>query len=101
MQLCKEPKNGFLMAKQGLSLHGNLKTNLVSFGENRRGEEGEKREEEEEKKRRRGDQASQRYGYLDFGMETTLSMDLTLDMNSIMNHMDFVWDSREVYEFQI
>ena len=30
MQLCKEPKNGFLMAKQGLSLHGNLKTNLVS-----------------------------------------------------------------------
>ena len=34
-------------------------------------------------------------------METTLSMDLTLDMNSIMNHMDFVWDSRKVYEFQI
>ena len=53
---------------------------------------GEKREEEEEDG---GDQASQK------GMETTLSMDLTLDMNSIMNHMDFVWDSREVYEFQI
>ena len=42
-----------------------------------------------------------RYGTWIFGMETTLSMDLTLDMNSIMNHMDFVWDSREVYEFQI
>ena len=26
---------------------------------------------------------------------------LTLYMNSIMNHMDFVWDSREGYEFQI
>ena len=28
-------------------------------------------------------------------------MDITLDMISIMNHMDFVWDSRKVYEFQI
>ena len=28
-------------------------------------------------------------------------MDLTLDMSSIMNHMDFVWDSRKVDEFQI
>ena len=53
------------------------------------------REWKKKKRRRgRGDQASQ-------GMETTLSMDLTLDMNSIMNHMDFVWDSIEVYEFQI
>ena len=37
-----------------------------------------------------------RYGCFDFGMEL-----LTLYMNSIMNHMDFVWDSREGYEFQI
>ena len=56
----------------------------------------EKREEEKRKKnkRRRWRSASQ-------GMETTLSMDITLDMISIMNHMDFVWDSRKVYEFQI
>ena len=46
-----------LRAKQGLIKSGFLKTKLVSFGENRLGEEGEKREEEEEKKRRRGDQA--------------------------------------------
>ena len=55
-----------------------------------------KEEEEEEKKRRSGDQAKQAKG-----METTLSMDITLDMISIMNRMDFVWDSRKVYEFQI
>ena len=46
-----------LRAKQGLIKSGFLKTKLVSFGENRMGEEGEKREEEAEKKRRRGDQA--------------------------------------------
>ena len=34
-------------------------------------------------------------------LECGFCMDLTLDMNSIMNHMDFVWDSREGYEFQI
>ena len=28
-------------------------------------------------------------------------MELTLGMDSIMDHMDFVWDSRKVYEFQI
>ena len=52
--------------------------------------EREEEEEEEEKKRRSGDQAKQAKG-----------MDITLDMISIMNHMDFVWDSRKVYEFQI
>ena len=57
--------------------------------EKRRGRGRRRREEEEE------GEPSQRYGYLDFGM------DLTLDMNSIMNHMDFVWDSKEGYEFQI
>ena len=49
MQLCKEPKNGFLMAKQGLRLHGNLKTNLVS---NWRGPV-EKKEKEERRGRGR------------------------------------------------
>ena len=28
-------------------------------------------------------------------------MELTLGMDSIMDHMNFVWDSRKVYEFQI
>ena len=61
MQLCKEPKNGFLMAKQGLSLHGNLKTNLVSHW---RGPV-EKKEKEKRRGRERGDQAKiKRYGYL-------------------------------------
>ena len=27
-------------------------------------------------------------------------MELTLGMNSSMDHMDFVWNSRKVYEFQ-
>ena len=58
---------------------------VVSFGgeeENvKRRRRREEEEEEEIKPRSRG-------------------MDLTLDMNSIMNHMDFVWDSRKVYEFQ-
>ena len=31
----------------------------------------------------------------------SISMELTLGMDSIMDHMDFVWDSRKVYEFQI
>ena len=76
-----------------------FKTNLVScFGEKREtvereeGEKKRKRKEEEIKPRSR----PKRYGCLDFGMEL-----LTLYMNSIMNHMDFVWDSREGYEFQI
>ena len=53
-------------------------------------EEEEKEEEEEEEK-----PSKPRYGTLDFCMELTLGMD------SIMDHMDFVWDSRKVYEFQI
>ena len=53
-------------------------------------EEEEKEEEEEEEK-----PSKPRYGTLDFYMELTLGMD------SIMDHMDFVWDSRKVNEFQI
>ena len=48
MHLCKEPKKGFLMAKQGLSLHGNLKTNLVSHWR------GPVEKKEKEKRRGRG-----------------------------------------------
>ena len=44
-------------------------------------------EEEEEKKRRR--EIKQK------------GMELTLGMDSIMDHMNFVWDSRKFYEFQI
>ena len=56
---------------------------LVSF----EGDQTVKEREEEERRR-----SSRRIQ----GMEL-----LTLYMNSIMNHMDFVWDSREGYEFQI
>ena len=58
--------------------------------------EGEEKRKRKKKKRRRGrgDQAK-RYGTLEFCMELTLGMD------SIMDHMNFVWDSRKGYEFQI
>ena len=59
---------------------------------------GEKRRRKERRRGRRRRWRSQdqakRYGTLDFCME------LTLDMNSIMDHMDFVWNSRKDYEFQ-
>ena len=54
--------------------------------ERERGEEKrEEEEEEEEKKRRRGEAKIKQKG-----MELTLGMD----------HMDFVWDSTNVYEYQ-
>ena len=72
MQLCKEPKNGFLMAKQGLRLHGNLKTNLVS---NWRGPV-EKKEKEKRRGRGREDggakQSSTKVWMLAFGMELVI-----------------------------
>ena len=88
---------GFLvMAKQGLRKIWILKDQMGLICEGRpnrkrerRRREEEEEEEEEKKKKDGGDQASQ-------GMEL-----LTLYMNSIMNHMDFVWDSREGYDFQI
>ena len=46
--------------------------------------EEEEEEEEEKKKFKQGQQG----------------MELTLGMDSIMDHMDFVWDSSKVYEFQ-
>ena len=72
MQLCKEPKNGFLMAKQGLSLHGNLKTNLVSHW---RGPVEKKEGEKKRKRKRSGrsqDQSSKKVWMLAFGMELVI-----------------------------
>ena len=51
--------------------------------ENRRERRGRRRREEGEK----------------FNQDQK-GMELTLDMNSSMNHMGFVGDSRKVYEFQ-
>ena len=56
----------------------------------------EKRRRKERRRGRRRKWRSQDQAKLKQGMEL-----LTLYMNSIMNHMDFVWDSREGYEFQI
>ena len=53
-------------------------------GEKRRGEEEEEEEEDEEEE----------------GEAKIKGMELTLGMNSSMDHMDFVWNSRKVYEFQ-
>ena len=64
MQLYKEPKNGFLMAKQGLSLHGNLKTNLVSHWRGPVEKRRRRREEEEEEKMEEPSKAQLRYGCL-------------------------------------
>ena len=77
------------MAKQGLRKHGLKRPNWSQIG---RGNRGEGEEEEEEKKRKRRS-SKPRYGnYFEYGF----CMDLTLDMNSIMNHMEFVWHSRKV-----
>ena len=73
-----------------LTKHG-IRENGLSFFrdqtvEKERGEEKrEEEEEEEEKKRIRG-----KVKIKQKGMELTLGMD----------HMDFVWDSTNVYEFQ-
>ena len=85
---------GFLvLAKHGLN-NTWIRANLVSFlrdqtveRERGRGKErrrGRGREEEEKRKK----------------MEEQKGMELTLCMDSSMDHMDFVWDSRKVYEFQ-
>ena len=47
------------------------------------------KEKRKKKKRRRGRRWRSQKG-----------MELTLDMNSIMDHMDFVWNCRKDYEFQ-
>ena len=83
------PKMGFWRAKQGLSKHGILKTKigLICGKKNveKKGRRGRRREEEEEG---------------GFKPRSSYGMELTLDMNSIMDHMDFVWNSRKDYEFQ-
>ena len=77
------------MAKQGLSKRWKLKDqNWSHLGEEETVEI--ERGEQKRKKRRGRRRAKPKKG-----------MDVTLDMISIMNHMDFVWDSRKIYEFQI
>ena len=73
MQLEKaNPKNGFLMAKQGLSKRWNLKDqNWSHFGGEEENVKREEEEEEEEEEKRKFKQDQQ-------GMETTLSMDACL-----------------------
>ena len=74
------------MAKHGLSKHGFKDQKLVSCGRgaNREERKIEKKRKRKKKKRRRG-REDQEVWNLDFCME------LTLDMNSSMDHMDFVW----------
>ena len=62
----------------------------LNLGEENRGEEKEKRrrEEEEVEEEEEGRRSSK---------PRSRGMELTLDMNSIM---DFVWNSRKYYEFQ-
>ena len=75
-----------------------LKTkNWSHLGEEQtvKGGKEEKRKRKKNKRRRGGGRSSKKVWKLN------LSMELTLGMDSIMDHMDFVWDSRNVYEFQI
>ena len=82
------------MAKQGLSKHGIFKTKFGLQLERTRREERRGEEEEEEEKMEEPRSSQQGMELWIFGME------LTLYMNSIMDHMDFVWNSRKDYEFQ-
>ena len=78
---------------------GFLKTNLVS---NWRGPVEKKEGEKKRKRRWRSQDQAKKVWMLGFWFGTIwFCRDLTLDMNSIMNHMDFGWDSKKVYEFQI
>ena len=71
---------GFIWkAKHGLSKHGIKKTKVGLILGRRTKREGKGEEKKKGRRWRSQDQASQ-------GMETTL------DMNSIMDHMDFVWN---------
>ena len=87
-------KMGFhVLAKHGLNKHGLKDQNwspIWGRAQKRMGEGEEKRKRKKKKRRRgRGDQAK-RYGTLDLCMELTLGM----------NHMNLVWSSRKVLEFQ-
>ena len=60
------------------------------FGDqNREREKRKRREEEKEKKKKKRKKKRSQKG-----------MELTLGMSFNMDHMEFVWNSRKVYEFQ-
>ena len=85
------------MAKHGLRKIWILKDQIgLIWGKpyGRRREKEERKKKKRKRKKREEPRSSK--AKLQRGMEL-----LTLYMNSIMNHMDFVWDSREGYEFQI
>ena len=81
------------LAKHGLNKTWDLRQIWSHFGRpNRREREGRGKERRrgrgrEEEEKRRGKQGQR-------------GMELTLGMNSSMDHMDFVWNSRKVYELQ-
>ena len=54
----------------------------------------ERREKERRRGRGREEEEKRR------GKQGQRGMELTLVMESIMDHMDFVWKSRKAYEFQ-
>ena len=59
----------------------------------KRGEEGEKRKREKKRRgRRRREEEEEEI--------KQKGMELTLGMSFNMDHMEFVWNSRKVYEFQ-
>ena len=82
------------MIKNDLAKHGlnktwdNSKFGLIFERPNRR--DGEGRGKERRKGRRREEEEENQRSHDQKGMELTLDMD----------HMNFVWNSRKVYEFQ-
>ena len=71
-----------------------FKTNLVSFWKTKNVEKKRRRGKERRRGRGREEEERRRREAKIKGMK------LTLGMNYSMNHMDFVWNSRKVYEFQ-
>ena len=80
------------MALEGVNKR---RSNLVSFGGEQTVErEREGRGKERRRGRGRGREEEEKKKQSQKGMELTLCMD------SSMDHMDFVWNSRKFYEFQ-
>ena len=87
-----KPKMGFYCWPNMALTNPWIRPNIWShFERENRREKEEKREEEEEEEEEEGRRSSK---------PRSRGMELTLDMNSIMDHMDFVWHSRKDYEFQ-
>ena len=60
-----------------------------------------KEEEEEEEKKRKERSSKPRYGCLPLVWNLDFWYGNYFEYGFCMDHMDFVWDSRKVYEFQI